>query len=246
MSRRSIYGDLARYYDTIYSFKDYDFEATRLAVLIRRYKRSPGRRLLEVACGTGKHAKALSKRFEVTATDINPGMLAVARKNVPGVTFRRADMTKLDLGRKFDVITCLFSSIGYVKTHANLRKTLEGIARHLVPGGVAIIEPWFSRKAFHPGAPFAGTFGNGDLRIARVTMSRVRGLLSIIDMHYLVAHRGGSVRHFVDRHELALFEPDRFLAIMRAAGLKARFLTRGLMPDRGLYVGVREPEGRSR
>ena len=49
MSRRSIYGDLARYYDTIYSWKDYDGEAARLAALIRRFKRSPGRRLLEIA-----------------------------------------------------------------------------------------------------------------------------------------------------------------------------------------------------
>ncbi len=240
MSRRSLYGDLAPYYDTIYSFKDYDAEATLLASLIRRYKKSPGRRLLELACGTGKHAKALSKRFEVTGTDINRGMLSVARKNVPGVTFRRADMTKLDLGRTFDVVTCLFSSIGYVKTYANLRRTLEGIARHLAPGGVAIIEPWFTRKAFRPGAPFAGTFGDGDVRIARVTMSRVRGLLSIIDMHYLVAHRGGGVRHYADRHELALFEPGRFLAIMRSAGLTASFVRKGLMPDRGLYIGVRD------
>ena len=84
------------------------------------------------------------------------------------------------------------------------------------------------------------------IRIARVTVSRVRGLLSIIDMHYLVAHRGGGVRHYVDRHELALFEPGRFLRMMRTAGLRARFLKRGLMPDRGLYVGVREPDGPSR
>jgi hypothetical protein len=58
-------------------------------------------------------------------------------------------------------------------------------------------------------------------------------------MHYLVAERGESVKHFVDRHELGLFEIDKTLMIMKKAGFQAKFLKKGLMKDRGLLVGVK-------
>src|SRR5579871_4692488 len=118
MREPAIYKDMAQYYDRIYSWKNYGREVVAIKRLIRKYKRSNGKDLLEVACGTGGHAKYLKDDFRVVATDINNRMLAIARKNVAGVTFRRADMTRLDLGREFDVIICLFSSIGYLKTYA--------------------------------------------------------------------------------------------------------------------------------
>jgi len=232
-------------YDLIYSWKDYRGEAATIKRLIRRYKRSRGNDLLEVACGTGGHARYLKDDFQVVATDISAGMLAVARRNVKGVTYRQADMVTLDLGREFDAIICLFSSIGYVKTYARLERTLKSFARHLKPGGVMIIEPWLTKSTYSTGRPHMTTYGDDDIKIARLNVSQIRGNLSVMDMHHLVAERGGKVRHFVERHKLAMFEPKRFLGFMRAAGLQARFVKNGLMKDRGLYVGVREAVARS-
>ncbi|MCC6572413.1 MAG: class I SAM-dependent methyltransferase [Planctomycetes bacterium] len=239
MQKRSIYGDLADYYDIIYSWKDYGKEAAKIAALVRKYKKSPGKELLEVACGTGKHANALSKHFKVTGTDINEGMLRVARRKVKGVKFVAADMSKLKLGRQFDVITCLFSSIGYLKTYSRLKRAIEGFARHLKPGGVVIIEPWFTKETFKGGRPHGEIYGNDEIKIARAAVSFVRGDLSTMDMHYLIAHRDKGVKYYVDRHELGLFDTDKFLAYMRDAGLKGQFLKDGLMKDRGLYIGVK-------
>jgi SAM-dependent methyltransferase len=235
----SIYQDLARYYDVVYEWKDYAAEVRALEALIAKHKRSKGRALLELACGTGSHAALLAKRFDVVATDLNQGMLKVARRKSKAVDFVRADMAKLELGRQFDVVLCLFSSIGYLGTYARLQRTIAGIARHLAPGGVCIIEPWFTRDSYLPGKPNVGVMGDDELRIARVSVSEVRGLLSVMDMHYLIAERGKRVRHYVDRHELAMFEPDRFLRYMIEGGMRARFLKHGLMRDRGLYVGVK-------
>ncbi len=113
MQKQTIYKNLARYYDPIYSWKDYKKEAATVKRLISKYKKSKGNDLLEVACGTGKHIQYLKDDFKILATDMNIGMLKVARKNIKGVTFRQADMTTLNLGREFDVLVCLFSSIGY-------------------------------------------------------------------------------------------------------------------------------------
>jgi len=63
-----------------------------------------------------------------------------------------------------------------------------------------------------------------------------------MDMHYLIAEKDKDVKHFVERHELGMFEGDKFLDFMEKAGLKAKYLKNGLMKDRGLYLGIKVSE----
>ncbi len=166
-------------------------------------------------------------------------MLAAARKNVKGVRFQQADMVTLDLGKEFDAIICLFSSIGYVKTSADLRKTFSNFARHLKKGGVVIVEPWLTKEMFYEGRPHMATFGNDHIKIARLDVSKARGNVSVLDMHYLVAEENKAVKHFVDRHELTMFSQRQILKFMQQAGLGAKFLPNGFTKGRGLYIGVK-------
>lgn len=239
IKKQQIYRDLARYYDLIYSWKDYEKEAKRIKRLIAIYKRSEGNELLETACGTGKHILYLKKDFNILATDVNPGILRVARKNVRGVRFRKADMATLNMRKTFDVIICLFSSIGYVKTYANLKRTIENFSLHLKQGGVVIIEPWFTKSTYKTGMIHMTVYEDDAVKIARQNVSRSRGNISVLDMHYLVAEQGKGIKHIVDRHELGMFETKKFLSCMRRSGLRSRFLKNGLMKDRGVYIGVK-------
>jgi len=237
--KQTLYTDLARYYDLIYSWKDYKKEAATIQRLIVKYKRSKGNDLLEVACGTGRHIQYLKGNFRVLGTDISAGMLGVARKNIKGALFKRADMVTLNLGKEFDVITCLFSSIGYVKTYADLKRTLQNFGRHLKKGGVVVIEPWLTKEVYKKGQPFMTTYGGDDIKIARLCVSKVRGSSSIMEMNYLVAEKNKAVKHFIDRHELRMLEPQRILEFMRQAGLRAKFIRNGFTDGRGLYIGVK-------
>ena len=126
-----MWAELAPYYDVLYQWKDYRAEAKKVLELIRRYGKSSGHSLLDVACGTGGHTEFLSKRHAVTGIDLNPEMLKVARRKIPDVLFLRSDMTSFDLKRSFDAIVCLFSSIAYVKTYRNLKRTIACFERHL-------------------------------------------------------------------------------------------------------------------
>src|SRR5262249_39334293 len=119
MNRQTIFKSLAKHYDLLYSWKDYKKEVGTIRELIRIHKQSPGNDLLEVACGTGKHAELFQSDFSIVATDLNEDMLRIARARRKRVSFVRADMASLDLGRQFDVVLCLFSSIGYVRTRAS-------------------------------------------------------------------------------------------------------------------------------
>lgn len=244
----SIFNEKAKYYDLIYSFKDYEKEAEKIKKLISKYKKSSGKELLDVACGTGRHLDYLKKDFSCWGVDINEGMLDIARERVKGATFKKADMVNLDLGKKFDVVTCLFSSIGYVKTYSNLRKAIKNFANHLKSGGVVIIEPWFRKETYNTGTAHMATFDGKNIKIARLNISERRGSISVLDMHYLVAEKDKEVKHFTEKHELGLFEIDKTLEIMEKAVLKAKFFTEDLMvgkgpsvkQGRGFYVGVKE------
>ena len=145
------YSKLAKIYDALYSFKNYEAEAKRLHEIISEKKTSPGNALLDVACGTGTHLSFLKKYYAVEGVDLTPEMLEVARVRNPEVTFHQGEMRSFDLGRRFDVVTCLFSSIGYMKSLHDLREAIINMARHLQPGGVLIIEPWLTEQTWQAG-----------------------------------------------------------------------------------------------
>ncbi len=131
--------------------KDHVAETQKVHQIIQGHKRSSGNTLLEVACGTGIHASILQKNYQMEGLDLDPEMLAVASQNYPDIPFHQADMVDFDLGKQFDAITCLFSSIGYVKTKKRLETAIQNMTRHLLPGGVLIVEPWFTPEQWKPG-----------------------------------------------------------------------------------------------
>ncbi len=235
-----MYKELAKYYDLIYHWKDYKAEAETIQNLIKKYKTSDGNNLLDVGCGTGMHIKYFRDEFACTGIDINKEMVEVAKTKVEGVSFKQGDMVDFDLNIEFDVILCLFSSIGYVKTYDNLEKTLMNFTNHLKKGGVLIVEPWFTKSAFWVGVPGMTTYDGEDVKIARLNSTKVEGDLSIMEMHYLIAEKNGYIKHFVDIHELGLFEHDKTLEIMEKANFKSEYLKDGLMKERGLFIGVNQ------
>ncbi|HLC50156.1 MAG TPA: class I SAM-dependent methyltransferase [Candidatus Nanoarchaeia archaeon] len=239
MKKQALYKELAKYYDLIYSSKDYQREAETVKSIVSKYKKSKGKKLLEVACGTAGHLKHLKSDFDCTGIDLNEEMLKIAKKNTKGVKFLKEDMASFNLNKKFDIIICLFSSIGYVKSYGNLKKTISNFYRHLENGGVLIVEPWLKRSDFKVGTPHMATYQSENLKIARVDMSKIRGNVSVMDMRYLIAEKGKEIKQFSDRHEMGLFEIDKTTSIMKKAGFKVRFLKDSLMEERGLFIATK-------
>ena len=235
-----MYDDFAEIYDLIYSFLDYKKAAKKVKNLIIKNKKTNGNKLLDVGCGTGKHLSYLKKDFECTGVDISKQLLDIARKNYENIRFIQADMISLDLNELFDAVVCLFSSIGYVRTYDNLDKTIRNFSSHLKPGGVTIIEPWFTKSNFIDGLISMTTYDDENIKIARQNVTKIEGDLSLFDMHYLVTKKGKDVTYFKDHHELGLFDWDKTLEIMRRAGFEARFIEKGLEADRGLFIGIKK------
>jgi SAM-dependent methyltransferase len=234
-----MYAETAAYYDVIYDFKDYEQESRQVIDLVDRHLRSGGNRLLDVACGTGRHLEYLGRRFQVEGLDLSPELLEIAHRRNPGVPLHRADMVDFDLGRAFDVITCLFSSIGYVKTLEALDRALSCMARHLLPGGLLVVEPWFTPDAWQPHSVHAQLIDEPELKIARVNTSFVQGRLSYFDLHHLIGTPQGT-QYLVERHELGLFETHEMHEAFVRAGFQVTYDDQGLT-GRGLFLGLRPP-----
>ncbi len=231
-----MYARSARFYDAIYGFKDYRAEADDLDRRIQAAH--PGAEtLLDVACGTGGHLRELAERYRCEGLDLSAQQLAVAARRLPAVPLHEADMTSFELGRRFDAVVCLFSSIGYVGTVERLEAAIAAMARHLQPGGVLIVEPWLEPQAWQDGHLSSLFVDQPDIKIARLSVSATEGRTSVMAMEHLVATREAGVEHFVERHELALFTVDEHLAAFSAAGLEARHEPEGLI-GRGLYTAI--------
>ena len=224
-------------YDLEYSFKDYAGEVATLERIVA--ERNPtARTLLDVACGTGRHLEHLRTRFECEGADLDGGLLDVARRRVPGVPLQQADMRDFDLGRRFDVVTCLFSAIGFVGGPDGLAATARAFARHLNPGGLALVEPWLTPNVWMPNRPHLLTHEEPDLVLARATLSGLRDeRVSTTEMHYVVA-TPARVEHFVEQHDLYLFTNDEMRRAFETAGLDVDYDADGLM-GRGLWICLR-------
>lgn len=230
---RDVFRATADYYDRIYAFKDYAAEAARITARIRA-EHLDARSILDVACGTAEHAKHLAAEFHVDGIDLEPRFVEIARDKVPEGRFEVADMRDFDLGRRYDVVQCLFSSIGYLTDPEGVVEALGCFRRHLAPGGVVLVEPWITPERFEAGHMGMTVVDDPDLKICRMNASSREDRISRLHFHYLIA-AAGEIDHRTETHELALYTVEEMLGFFGRAGLEAKFDAEGLI-GRGLYV----------
>ena len=224
----------ASFYDALYHFVDYPMAARQLHELIQRH--APGAStLLDVGCGTGQHLQQFQQHYDVEGLDLDGQLLDVARRRCPGVSFHEASMVDFSLPRRFDVVTCLFSAIGYVQTVENMRAAVATMARHLNPGGLLLVEPWFEPDRYWTDTITANHVDQPDLKVEWMYTSKREGDVSVLDIHYLVG-TADRVEHLVEEHRIGLFTREETTRAMADVGLAVDFDPQGPV-NRGLYTG---------
>lgn len=215
----------AAVYDEIFADKPYAAEAR----FVHELAGAPGGRLLDVACGTGRHAVAFAELgYEVIGSDVNEELLAVARVAAGNrMQFVAGDMRDLHLdGGPFDLVTCLFDSIGYAQDNEGVIAALRSLGRHAAPGRFVVCE------VLHAAAVLGGSSAT---RIRRWTLRDGRTLLRtsettldvermLMQVHYeLLALDGdGQVERAQELHTNRFFSATELRLLATAAGLETR------------------------
>ena len=234
-----MYTKSARYYDALYHFKDYRAASEELHSRIQQIM--PGAKdLLDVACGTGQHLEFLRDHYSVAGLDINEDLLKIARQRCPGVPFYQGDMADFHLNKTFDVVTCLFSAIAYVKYPELYEAAVQRMAEHVNPNGILFIEPFFTPDQYWTNHLTANVVDQPDIKICWMYRMEREGNIGIFNIHYMVLTQNG-VDHFQELHEVGLFTTDQYVSALKRAGLTVSWDPKGLF-GRGMYIGVKKTE----
>jgi SAM-dependent methyltransferase len=227
----------------------YPVEATAAEVdfLVEALDVRRGTRLLDLACGHGRHSVELALRgCSVTGVDLSePSLqLAGARAAEAGVDVRleRADMRAIAYEREFDAVINMFTAFGYFATDAENGQVLDRVAAALVPGGRFLLE------VVNPTAVFARfeargwhELSDGTLMLEERAYDAVRGRF---ETGWTFTRGGGrSVRRFSHR----AYTAPELEAMASAAGLEVERFFGGLdgsdleMGSRRMVMLARRP-----
>lgn len=129
-------------YELACSFRDVPAEVDALLGWSAEHRPAgrPGT-VLELAAGPAEHAREFARRgLAATALDLNPEMCAYAARASARVEVVQDDMTRFDLGRRFDLIVTMLDSTSHLMTLDAFVAHLRRVAAHLSPGGLYIVE----------------------------------------------------------------------------------------------------------
>ena len=220
-------GRYAFLYDIFYSDKPYDLEADFVKSRFDEFGVPSGGKVIDVACGTGRHVLALAARgYRVTGVDLSEDMLTRARESAVDaaapIEFHSRDMRNIDLpGRRFDAACCLFDSIGYVATTSNVVQALRSINEHLLPGGVLVLEYWHAAAMLRLYEPVrVRRWQTAESTVERISETALRPPEQLADVRYTIHEfqRDGRTLTLTETHTNRFFLCEEMDQLLRTAG----------------------------
>lgn len=205
-------------YLSLYPHRDEDEAATAVRLFVERTGLAEGGRILDLACGAGRHlAHLLEEGADGFGIDLSGPLLreAASRPEVGG-RLARADMRALPFaGGTFDGLVNFFTSFGYFLTETEDRQVLDEI-----------------RRVLRPGAPFVMDYLNAEWVVSRLdpeTVGRVNGQRvrqtrwvdgGQVFKRIEIGEEGAETRVFHER--VRLYRPAELETLLEATGLRPR------------------------
>ena len=130
------------FYHKLYFERDEKEAADFIVKLVQHLQPTPGCRMLDVACGKGRHSKTLASfGFIVTGIDISVDSISYAKQfEKDNLEFFVHDMRLPAWGNYFDYAFNFFTSFGYFKTRREYDDAIRTIGQSLKPGGRFVID----------------------------------------------------------------------------------------------------------
>jgi len=196
----------------LYRHRDEEEAEQLIELITSRGIARAGARVLDLACGAGRHAAALSRRgADVVGLDLSMPLLRTARQGGAGALLR-GDMRVLGVRTaSFAAVVNLFTSFGYFDDDDQHARVLREVARVLRPHGVFVLD-------FLNAPAVRASLVPRDERTSGATVVVQERRLSD-DGRYVIKtiHLGGEGRSFIER--VRLYERSDLESLLAAAGL---------------------------
>lgn len=222
------YGNsFAKFYDLFYSAKEYRKEALFIDEMVRRELGRGSLKLLELACGTGNHAFEFEKLgYDVMATDLSKDMIAVANEKATmrgsKIKFLVSDMCQAGEGTgPYDVIVCLFDSIGYLLENERIVNCLKNANSQLKREGLCILECWHGAAMLTKReAVRVRRWKVSGADVVRISESscNVAEQNCLVRFEVIVLYADGTWQRFEESHRNRYFFRKEMEALFEAAG----------------------------
>ena len=237
-----LYDQLASWWPLFSPPVHYIEEAADLIPRLQAAPDSPPKSLLELGSGGGSLASHLKHHFQLTLTDLSPGMLAVSRVVNPECEHLEGDMRSLRLGRLFDLVL-IHDAVMYLTEPEDLESALRTAAVHCRPGGAVIVLPDHVRENFESRTDWGGEDGPDGRGLRFLEWCHdpdPSDQTYAVDYAIVLRSADGSTQVTHDRHIEGLFTKSQWLEWLDRAGFDATSVTD---PWRAaVFIGRRRPD----
>lgn len=204
-------------YLRVYAHRDDAAAAAEAGFAVERLELAAGARILDCACGAGRHVRAFRRMgFDATGIDRSRALLAAASAGGSGPRLVRGDLRALPFApAAFDGATSFFTSFGYFETEAEDLLVLRGIRRTLRPAGrffLDFLDPAHAARTLVPRSRREAE-GIEVLEERSIECGRVRKRVTL-------RRPGGPDRCYEE--SVRLYEASDLESLLRAAGFVVR------------------------
>lgn len=215
-----VFKNYAKYYDLLYQDKDYRKEIEYIDSLIKQHSQKKNLRVLDIGCGTGKHANYLAEKgYQVTGIDFSEEMIRIAKSNKNENTdFYVADATSFNLDIKFDIVLSLFHVVSYQSSNKDISSMFSNVSKHLNHNGLFIFDFWYGPAVLteQPSIKIK-RFENDEIKVIRIAEPIMYTIQNTVDVNYEIIiynEIDKNVEFINETHKMRYFfvpEIDNFL-----------------------------------
>lgn len=223
------YQRLAKYYDLIYDYKDYNKESDFIQKIFRKYALSRPRRILDLGCGTGGHVIPLARKgYSCCGIDLSAQMIRLAREKareykIKNVDFKICGMQNFSIPKKFDAVISMSSAICFLTTYRDFKLALDKIKASLKKNGILLFDFWNGFvviNQFSPTKVAVRRRGAEELiRVSRTKLDLSRQQV-LVDINVKLIKNKAILDEFKDKHTVRFYFLDEMRNYLEINGFK--------------------------